>query len=88
MPVHQLIEQSENIAKIRFFSFFSFRSGLSIKKINYKQMKTIIAALILLSFLSGCSSMSAGQKKMNAYNMHMNDHPDRNLAQIKKMRRR
>jgi len=28
MPVHQLIEQSENIAKRRFFSFVSFRSGL------------------------------------------------------------
>ncbi len=50
-------------------------------------MKTIIAVLLLLFFISSCASMSAGQKKMNAYNMHMNDHPDRNLAQIKKMKK-
>ncbi|MCF6351377.1 MAG: hypothetical protein L3J06_00050 [Cyclobacteriaceae bacterium] len=50
-------------------------------------MKIIIAALLLVFFISSCSSMSAGQKKMNAYNMHMNDHPDRNLAQMKKMKK-
>ncbi len=51
-------------------------------------MKTILAAILLLFILSSCSSMSAGQKKMNAYNMHMNDHPDRNVAQMKRMRKR
>ncbi len=51
-------------------------------------MKTIFAIIITLLILSSCSSMNAGQKKMNAYNMHMNDHPDRNMGQMKKMRRK
>ncbi len=51
-------------------------------------MKTILVAFLLAIIFSSCSSMSTGQKKMNAYNMHMNDHPDRNLAQMKKMRRK
>lgn len=51
-------------------------------------MKIIFAAILIAFILASCSSMTAGQKKMNAYQMHMNDHPDRNLVQMKRMRKR
>lgn len=51
-------------------------------------MKRIFIAGFIIVMLSNCSSMTAGQRKMNAYQMHMNDHPDRNIGQMKRMRKR
>ena len=49
MPVHQLIEQSENIAKRRFFSFVSFRSGLILAELipalTLQNQKEVIESL-------------------------------------------
>lgn len=57
---------------------------------NYRHMKKLVAVIFIIFFisnLSSCSSMTAGQQKMNKYNMMMNDHPHRDYVQAKRMKR-
>ena len=52
-------------------------------------MKKLLLYIFLIFAITSCSSVRKnGQKKMKAYNMHLNDHPDRARAELKRMRKR
>jgi uncharacterized protein YneF (UPF0154 family) len=52
-----------------------------------KMRKLLFIVPVLLLLAGGCSSTKhQSRKKMKSYNKQLNDHPDRNKAQMKHMK--